>query len=238
MAGRARRWYRWILGVVVAVLVLAVAGPLIAFHFIVSPAPPPLALPGVTGTVSQALPSGVWSAGPGSLAGYRIRQVVIGQHSTVTGRTGQVWGSMRISGATVNTAVFTVSMTAITGNSKLGGAAVMDTAAYPTARFVLTRPISLDTVPSGVVRRYAAAGTLTMHGVTVPVRLTLLAERAASGIYVLADIPVAFADWHIAFGGSSWLAGIDSPGTVEVLVHLVQGTGNPSAVPAPGGAHS
>ena len=44
MASRGRRWLRWVIAVVVAVAVLAVAGPYVFFHFVEGSTPAPLRL--------------------------------------------------------------------------------------------------------------------------------------------------------------------------------------------------
>ena len=62
---------------------------------------------------------------------------------------------------------------------------------------------------------------------TRPVTFTVSAERAGSGIDVLADISFPFADWNISVQGVPWLADMQSPGTIEVLLDLTQGQGNP-----------
>jgi hypothetical protein len=46
-------------------------------------------------------------------------------------------------------------------------------------------------------------------------------ERYGSTLYVLADIPTHFADWHISVP-----YGVEDHGTLEVLLDLIQGAGN------------
>jgi hypothetical protein len=48
--------------------------------------------------------------------------------------------------------------------------------------------------------------------------IALAEERLGSTLYVLANIPVRFADWHIAVPD-----GVASSGTVEVMLHLSRG---------------
>jgi hypothetical protein len=90
------------------------------------------------------------------------------------------------------------------------------------------------TVPAiGTLERFPAAATLTLHGVRQPVHFTASVERVGSSVYVLADISLPFAGWNISIQGVPWLADIQSPGTIEVLLDLTQGAGNPAAVTAP-----
>ena len=83
----------------------------------------------------------------------------------------------------------------------------MDVATYPTATLYLIGPISLGSIPAvgppGQLHRHRDRST--MHGVTRSVSLPLSAERTATGIAVLAEIPITFADWDIANPECRWL---------------------------------
>src|SRR5271165_5662603 len=104
MATRRRRRLLWVVaGVVVVVAIGAVAGPYIYIHFIEGPAPAKLQLPATSETTStSAQPgaptsaaseiSGAWNVGPGSVAGYRVQEVLVGQSATAVGRTSKIWG--------------------------------------------------------------------------------------------------------------------------------------------------
>jgi polyisoprenoid-binding protein YceI len=96
----------------------------------------------------------------------------------------------------------------------------MDTAMYPTATFVLTRPISLGTVPAeGVEITKQATGTLTMHGVARTVTFHLTARRSGDLIEVSGSIPITFADWNIA-NPSGGPAQTGNTGIMEFLINL------------------
>lgn len=123
-------------------------------------------------------------------------------------------------------------MAAVTGNeSQTTQRTVFDVSADPTATLVLTSPIALGAIPAdGTVRRYVATGTLALHGVTRAVRFTVSAERAGTSIDLLADITLPFGDWGISVQGVPFLADIQSPAVVEVLLDLTQGTGNQPSI--------
>jgi hypothetical protein len=105
----------------------------------------------------------------------------------------------------------------------------MDVATYPTATLHLTGPITLGSIPAiGHEVSYAGSGSLTMHGVTKTISLPLSAERTATGIAVLADIPITFADWQIANPSVGGFVTTANTGTLEVLLQLVRGEGNPA----------
>jgi polyisoprenoid-binding protein YceI len=182
------------------------------------------------------LVDGVWRAGSRSIVGWRAQQVLVGQNSTLTGRTGKVWGSITVAGGTVSGGSFSVDMAALTGNeSPTTQRTVFDVSADPTATLVLTSPIALGTVPAGTVRRYAATGTLALHGVTRAVDFTVSAELAGASIDLLADITLPFGEWNISVQGVPFLADIQSPAVVEVLLDLTQGPGNQPSVAAKSG---
>ena len=153
---RARRLRKWIIAGVSLVIVLAVGGPYVFIHFIEGPAPAKLVLPkggaasgGATSgaTVKLSELDGTWNVGAGSVAGYRVQEVLIGQNSTAVGRTGEIWGSVTLAGKSVSKATFTVNMASVVSdqserNAQFDGR-IMDVSDYPTAKFVLSGPISL-----------------------------------------------------------------------------------------------
>jgi hypothetical protein len=61
--------------------------------------------------------------------------------------------------------------------------------------------------------------------VTFPVS----AERLGSDIDVLADITIPFSEWDIANPSIGGFVSTANSGTLEVLLHLTQGPGNPAS---------
>jgi polyisoprenoid-binding protein YceI len=235
-----RRW-KWLVGTVAVLVVLGLAGPFIYIHFIEGPAPAKLTLPGshtaTTTTSSGASTSsggvnGAYHVGPGSEAGYRVAEVLVGQHATAVGRTAKIWGSVSIANDAVTSGGFGVDMASVVSdqsqrNAQFDGR-IMDVARYPTATLRLTGPIALGTVPPvGGKATYTASGILAMHGVSRSVRFTLTTERTAGGIYALADLPVVFARWNISNPSVGGFVTTADSGTLEVLVDLTTGLGNP-----------
>jgi len=237
-----RRW-KWLIGGVAVLVVLGVAGPFIYIHFIEGPAPAKLALPtsGTRTTTSTSSGTstasgevdGTYHVGSGSEAGYRVSEVLVGQHATAVGRTSKIWGSITIVNNEVTSGTFTVDMASVVSdqsqrNAQFDGR-IMDVAKYPTATLTLTTPVALGTVPPvGAKATYKAAGTLDLHGVSRDVSFSLTAERTADGIYALADLPIAFAQWDIANPSLGGFVTTADSGTLEVLVYLTTGPGNPA----------
>lgn len=221
---RQRRWLRWIGGVVVGLLVLVAGGTVVYARAIT--APPMLTLPSAqpSATATASTVNGIWNVEPGSLVGWRVQQVLLGQQSTLVSRTGRVWGSFTIAGGSVTQGSFTADVAALTSNATQR--TVFGANAYPTATLVLARPIILGTLPAdGDVVRYPASGELTLHGMTRAVAFTVWAERSGGTIVVLADLEIAFPDWNISVQGIPVLADLESPATVEVLLDLTRGPG-------------
>ncbi len=242
MAGR-RRWLRWVIAGAVAIVVLAVGGPFVYIHFIEGQAPAPLGLK--SGTAPSAAPSGTatgagttsngssangsvagtWDVGTGSVVGYRVKEVLVGQNNLAVGRSHSVSGHLTISKNTVTAATFTVQMATIHSDQserdvQFDGR-IMDVAAYPTGTFTLTHPISLAPLPAaGTIEHYRATGTLTLHGHTRPVTFTLSAERTATAIKVSGAIQVAFANWSIPNPSFGSFVTTQNHGILEFLLVL------------------
>jgi hypothetical protein len=68
-----------------------------------------------------------------------------------------------------------------------------------------------------------------MHGVTKSVTFTVSAERVGSQIDVLTDINIPFSHWDISNPSIGGFVTTTSTGTLEVLLRLTQGAGNPAS---------
>ncbi|MEZ5321472.1 MAG: YceI family protein [Microthrixaceae bacterium] len=155
-------------------------------------------------TAGEPTLDGTWSVKPGSgsVAGYRVKEVLNGIDAEAVGRTDAVTGSITISGTTVTKADFTVDMASVTSDQDRRDGQfrgrIMDTASNPTSSFELTKPIPLDGAP-GLGKSFSttATGRLTLKGTTRSVTLDLTAQRTATGMEIVADHDVKFADFGI-----------------------------------------
>ena len=241
---RRRRLIAGVIGAAVLIVLVAFLAPYIYIHFIEGPAPSKLELPESSTTApsgtskGSASPStsssldGSWNVGAESMAGYRVQEVLVGQNATAVGRTSKVWGSLSITASTVTKGTFTVDMASVVSDQSERNAhfdgSIMNVSQYPTASLTLTAPIELGTIPAeGSVAHYNAVGNLDMHGVTKSVSFPVTAERVGSAIDVLADIPITFSEWNIANPSIGGFVTTANSGTLEVLLHLTQGAGNP-----------
>jgi polyisoprenoid-binding protein YceI len=229
---RPRHWLRWLLAGLAGLVVLAAAGPFVYIHFFNS-TPAALSLsPGNTTTstgssrstsTSTGPVTGRWTVGSGSLVGYRVNEVLLGQSATAVGRTSDVTGHLTIAGSTVTAAAFSVPMATVhSDKSQRDGqfdGRIMDVSQYPTATFTLTSPIDLAPLPAGgVIKDYTARGRLTLHGTTRAVTFTLTAERQGGQIEVSGDIPVLFSDYGIANPSFAGFVTTQDHGLLEFLL--------------------
>jgi polyisoprenoid-binding protein YceI len=185
---------RWIIGGIITLIVLAVGGPFIYIHFFNS-APAALSLPATSPTASasdggtttaRTSITGTWNTSTGSVVGYRVNEVLLGQNTTAVGRSSSVTGHLTVSGTGATAASFTVPMSTIHSDKSQRDAQfdgrIMDVAPVPA---------------SNTVKHYTAHGDLTLHGTTRAVTFTLRAELTGGRIEVSGQIPVLFASYGI-----------------------------------------
>lgn len=198
---------KWLVRIVAAVLVIVV-GSVVAFRLIGGKADKKLTIDSgnAAAVAGPAGIDGTWTATSDSVVGYRVNEVLsFGGASTknvADGRTNKVTGALTASGSTVSAVELTVDMASITSNrpqrDQYFRGRIMNVASYPTSTFTLTKPITLDKVPTDTsVVKTTATGDLTIHGVTRSVTFPLNAERAGATIRINGEIPVVFADYRI-----------------------------------------
>jgi polyisoprenoid-binding protein YceI len=238
-----RRPRTWLIAVPVLVLLAVVGGPFVYINFIKEDAPERLTLESVTTTSDSADGSGTtgttgatdstaatadgsidgeWAVTDGSLAGYRVEEILFGQSAEAAGRTEDVTGTMTVAGTSIETADFTVDLTTVASDedrrdSQFHGR-IMETATFPTATFVLTAPAQLDAVPADLTEiTVPVTGELTLHGVTQTVTVDLLARRNGTTIEVNGTIPITFSDYDID-NPSGGPAQVGDEGEIEFLL--------------------
>ncbi|HYH50056.1 MAG TPA: YceI family protein, partial [Acidimicrobiia bacterium] len=120
---------KWILALPVVALVLALGGTWTYINVLREDVPARLTLEGTVGenlpattatTAADAATSvpvsldGKWVATTGSQAGYRVDEILFGQHVEAVGRTGNVDGAVTISGTTVESAAISIDLASVT----------------------------------------------------------------------------------------------------------------------------
>jgi polyisoprenoid-binding protein YceI len=224
---------KWIIALPIAALLLAVGGTWTYLNVLHDDAPARLVL---EGNVSENLPAttattaagaavtvpasfdGTWVATTGSQAGYRVKEILLGQSVEAVGRTKNVDGALTLNGATVEAAAVSIDLASVESD-------IMNVARYPTATFTLTSPIALGTLPAdGATVTVPATGELTLHGTKKTVTVDVTAKRSGGTIAVQGTIPVVFADYGIpspSFGPAE----VEDHGEIEFLVTFTKSAG-------------
>jgi polyisoprenoid-binding protein YceI len=88
---------------------------------------------------------GRWNVGAGTVAGFRMRQHLLGKSSDIIGRTDTITGTIAVAHKQLTAATFRVDLATIKVNDKPSPqfAKSLDTQQHPSARFTLTQPIML-----------------------------------------------------------------------------------------------
>jgi polyisoprenoid-binding protein YceI len=220
---RRRHWRRRILLGLLALVVLVVVAVVAIIGL--QPSQPPLALPAGVAAAPAGQLDGSWHVATGSVAGFRVRESILGIGNDVTGRTGDVTGTAMVTAGGLARATFRVSLDAITVNGKARQPQLvqsLEVAAHPVATVTLARTVTLPAAFSsgGTITRTAAA-SLTLNGTTRPVTVTLSARRDGTAIEAAGSLPVAFADFGIKGPREYGVFGsLASNGTAEFLLIL------------------
>jgi polyisoprenoid-binding protein YceI len=159
------------------------------------------------------------------VAGFRVRETVIGFGNDVTGRTADVIGTVTVADGQVSHASFRIGLGSIEVDGKTRQrqlVASLDVTAHPDATVALTRPVPLSAAfSSGAVIIRAVAAALTLNGITRPVTVTLTARRDGTSIETAGSMPVPFSEFRIRGpGGYGLLGSLASAGTAEFLLIL------------------
>lgn len=220
-ARRRRHWLRWTLGGIAALIVILLAAVAVAVKL--QPTPAPLALPpnpaAPTGPVD-----GTWQVAPGSVAGFRIQQTVLLLTSEVVGRTTDLTGTVTVASGHATAANVQINLLALTTGDRKPAPQFgisLDTKQYPIATVALAQPVPLDAALSGDVATVTATGTLTLHGVTRTVAVSLALRRDGANLDIAGQTPVAFKDYSLASpAGYGPIGSVADHGIAEFLLIL------------------
>ena len=233
LAGRRSRLPYVLLGVFALVVLVGTAA---WFLFLKGSSQPPLTISdckraGTGKVVPPAALAGGWKVVPGTdgcatTAGYRVKEdfAAVGRETTANGRTSQVTGGFTVAGTQVTTASFVVDMTTLHSDQSRRDDVIhtraLETDRFPQAKFTLTSPVSIPTITEGVAFDVAARGTLTLHGVTKAVTITLHAKLTGNTVTVQGSAPVHMADYGISPPTIGGFVSVADNGSFEFLVSL------------------
>jgi len=208
-----------VLGVLAAIAaVVVVAGGGYIYYFSgLRTSPPQLGLsaspaPSSSTAAPSTSLSGRWFVGPGSVAGYRVKELFVGQTSKheAVARTSSVSGDMTVSGdATgylVNNIKITVELADLRSKDQVAGRDVSDrdgsvarqlsVRGYPTASFTAVSA----SVPAGVISGpvdVATGGKLTIHGVTKDITVKAKAQFVGDTVEIAGSILIDMNDYKV-----------------------------------------
>ena len=221
-----------------ALVIAGVVGASVgAWYILIGPAGPDVTSPDIASGISVPAPSqldgswkvddslGSYSDFSSSWLGYRVQEqfVGVGGHTAV-GRTPKVTGSLTLTGSTVSAAEITGDVTALTSDApqrdgELGDSGI-ESSTFPTAKFVLTKPVDLGSMPAdNATVSVTATGQFTLHGVTRDVQIQLQARRKGGVIAVSGSLPVVFSDYKFTGPNVLGFVTVNDHGTMEL--HLL-----------------
>jgi polyisoprenoid-binding protein YceI len=157
-----------------------------------------------------------------SFVGYRVQEELagIGAQQAV-GRTPAVSGTATLAGTVITTLEVSADLTALKSDDDRRDNQLrrqsIETDAFPTATFTLTRPIELGSLATdGSTVTASATGRLTLHGVTRDVTLQLQGRYASGVVVVAGSTEIVFADYGIERPNSFIVLSVADRGTLEI----------------------
>jgi len=222
-----RRLYKILIAVGVLVVVL-VALAFAGWYFFLKSDPEPRVAIKRTPVAEGGALDGTYRVGPGdpqSLVGYRVQEQLVGGaiEQTATGRTSDITGSFAITGMTVEDVSVTADLRTLASDRDQRDNAIKDRGLesnrFPEAKFVLSRPITFQSVPkAGETVNATAVGDFTLHGVTRQVTIPLQGRWDGRDIQVIGNVHVVFADYGITAPTSPVVASIRDEGEMEFQI--------------------
>jgi polyisoprenoid-binding protein YceI len=210
-----------IAGVAALLVALAGGGAYIYFFSGLRTSPTQLGLSSPTPAVSAASASpvsagmaGTWMVASGSLVGYRVRELFVGQtakHEAVA-RTSLVSGGMKItgdatSGFTLADVSITADLTQLHSVDSVAGRDVtqrdgvvsrqLDVSSFPTASFTVGS-VTVPATGTSTKISLQLRGNLSVHGVTKAVTATAQAQLNGNKLEVAGSITANMSDFAVS----------------------------------------
>ncbi len=221
-APRKRHWWRWVLAAIAAIAVVLVGA--VVLYVKAQASAPALTLPTGPARPPSGPLDGTWHVAGGSVAGFRVKQTVLGMGTYIGGQTSAVTGAIVLSGDKVISATLRIQLTAIkvSGKTQPQLAASLGTSQHPVAIFTLRAPVSLSqTFVAGGTTTVRTTGQLAMNGITHLATVILSTRRDGSGLQAAGAIPVTLARWDIKRpAGFGFFGSLASHGDAEFRLVL------------------
>ena len=225
-----RRGGRRLKALVAGAVVIPVAGVAAAWALFFTPdSPAELRLSAQPGQTASAVPTGQWSVGEGSVAGYRVREKLLRLPASndAVGRTTAITGSFRLSGDRDVLRVekgmrIDADLTKLKSDEDRRDdhmrTMAIETDLFPTATFVTTSDIVLPAeLTAGGRASVTVAGDLTIHGVTRPVALPVQAQHAGGRIEVVGSLSFPWGYFDMKQPNLSYVT-VEADPTLELQV--------------------
>ncbi|TMF43180.1 MAG: YceI family protein [Chloroflexi bacterium] len=204
---------------VIAVIALAGGGAYVYFFSGLRSSPNALGLSASPSAQASTSPSastagslaGSWTVTTGSLAGYRVKELFVGETSKheAVARTSTVTGSLTVAGASTGYQVSAITITAVlTGLHSVDTVAGRDVSQrdgfvsrqmnlqqFPSATFTASS-VSVTGSTSGPVD-LSLPGKLTIHGVTKDVTASAKAQLSGSKVEVAGSVSIVMTDYGV-----------------------------------------
>jgi polyisoprenoid-binding protein YceI len=222
-----------------AVVVLAAGGAYVYFFSGLRSSPAPLALSTPNASASAAPAGGLagsWTVATGSVAGYRVKELFVGETSKheAVAQTSTVSGSLTVSGDSsgyqVTSITFTAALTDLHSVDSVAGRNVVQRDSYVSRQMNLQQfPNATFTASSGSVPAtdgsgpvdVSAAGKLTIHGVTKAVTATARAQLNGGKIEIVGSMSIDMTDYGVSPPSVPFTT-VDSQVTIEFQLFLTK----------------
>jgi polyisoprenoid-binding protein YceI len=223
----------------VAVVALAGGGAYVYFFSGLRSSPAPLALSTPSASAS-ATPAGglagTWTVTTGSVAGYRVKELFVGETSKheAVAQTSTVSGSLTVSGDSsayqVTGITFTAALTGLHSVDSVAGRDVVQRDSYVSRQMNLQQfPNATFTASSGSVPAtdgsgpvdVSAAGKLTIRSVTKNVTATARAQLNGGKIEIVGNLSIDMTDYGVSPPSVPFTT-VDSQVTIEFQLFLTK----------------
>ncbi|HMT49604.1 MAG TPA: YceI family protein [Dietzia sp.] len=224
------RTLSWILGAVVVVIALVVAGPFAYRAVRGGDAAPAAAVSTERAEAAAGDLDGTWSVVPGTVpnvtaAGYTVDEILRGEPVTVVGSTDQVTGEATISGNTLESATFEVRVADIATDidqrdNQARSPRILDAAGHPVATLSVAEPVDLTTVPGdGSTATLPMVVDLTVKGATVRKTVEVTVFRSGESLIASGAVPMTWTEVGVTPPSLGFVT-VGPDGTIDFLVSL------------------
>jgi polyisoprenoid-binding protein YceI len=223
---------------VAAVVVLAGTGAYVYFFSGLRSSPSALGLSATTpsAAASTGTLAGRWTVTTGSVAGYRVNELFVGQTSkhAAVARTSTVSGSLTVSGDAsgyqVNAITITAVLTSLHSVDSVAGRDVsqrdgfvarsMNLQQFPNATFIASS-VTVAAPTAGQPVDISLPGTLSIHGVTKNVTATAKAQQNGGKVEVAGSVAIDMTDYGVTPPSVPFTT-VDSQVTIEFDIFLTK----------------